>query len=163
MSVRVPGLAPSSPHKKSSRKKMDVAIALVPFVDLLLTVVVFLLTTFSVSEIPLAADLPDADNGTALASAPIISVDRSVVTVDGQRVADTPSLLADSDLARVEQLVLGLEHARTNWETLHPGQAFEGRVVLQVDRAVDYRAVRKVLFSASQAGYGGISLAVRER
>jgi hypothetical protein len=32
---------------------------------------------------------------------------------------------------------------------------------VQVDRGVDFRAVRKVLFSAGQAGYADVDLAVR--
>src|SRR5690606_20151528 len=51
--------------------------------------------------------------------------------------------------------------ARDNWALLHEGEPFPGRVIVQVDRSVDFRAVRKVLFSAGQAGYPDVDLAVR--
>jgi biopolymer transport protein ExbD len=164
MAVHAPGARLAAAHRgRSSKKKVDATIALIPFVDFLLTVVVFLLMTFSASEIPLAADLPSADHGAALTTAPVVSVDSEVVTMDGMRVASTPDLMQSAELDRVDDLVRALDTARLNWETVHPNEAFEGRVVLQIDRAVDFRVVRKVMFSASQAGYGDVDLAVRER
>lgn len=149
---------------RSGRKRVDAAIALIPFIDLLLTVVVFLLMSFSADgAIPLTAELPEATNGDALALAPVISVDQGVVTVNGDRVADTGSLMTSTGLERIEGLVTSLQAARDNWAILHPHEPFEGRVVLQIDRDVDYRVVRKVLFSAAQAGYGDIDFAVRAR
>ncbi len=150
---------------RSGKKKVDAQIALIPFIDLLLTVVVFLLMSFSATgQIPLAsAEVPEAHSGVELSLAPVVAVDRIVVTVDGRRVADTGSLMADARLARVDALVADLETVRRTWELLHPNEAFPGRVIVQIDRAVDYRVVRKVLFSAAQAGYTGIDLAVRPR
>lgn len=164
MAIAAPGPRLCVDHRgRGAKKKVDAAIALIPFVDLLLTVVVFLLMTFSASDLPLATDLPDAEHGYDLEIAPVVSVDARVVTVDGLRVADTPSLLSDARIERIDALVTNLEHTRSNWELLHPNEPFPGRVVLQIDRTVDYRAVRKVLFSASQAGYGDLDLAVRAR
>lgn len=150
-------------HGSGGRKRVDAAIALIPFIDFLLTVVVFLLMAFSASgEIPLAAVvLPEASNGADVEHAPVIAVDASVVTVAGQRVADTPSLMSEPRLERIDGLVTRLEDERTVWEQLHAGQEFPGRVIVQIDRDLDYRVVRKVLFSAAQAGYANVELAVR--
>lgn len=147
---------------KSGRKRVDASIALIPFIDFLLCVVVFLLMTFATSpDSAFTADLPEARNGAELTFAPVISVDPSVVTVEGRRVIDTPSLLADARLERIEGVVTNLGAARDNWEILHRDEPFPGRVIVQVDRGVDFRAVRKVLFSAGQAGYADVDLAVR--
>ena len=149
--------------RQAGRKSIDASITLIPFIDFLLTIVVFLLMTFSATgQIPLgAAVLPTAEHAVPLTLAPVISLDPSVVTIDGHRVADTGSLLADTELARIEGLVTGLENARRNWEMLHPGERSTGQVIVQIDRTVDFRAVRKVLFSAAQAGYTDVQLAVR--
>ncbi len=146
------------------KRKVDAHIALVPFIDLLLCVVLFLLMSFSATgEIRVQANLPVASSGVALESAPIVAVDEDRVTVDGRHVADTRGLLQGSQLERIGPLVRDLETQRTNWSALHPSEPFTGHVIIQASRVVDYRAVRKVLFSVSQAGYRGIQLAVRPR
>lgn len=164
MAVHAPGARLAVARRgRGSRKKVDAAIVLIPFVDFLLTVVVFLLMTFSASEIPMVADLPSADHGREVRMAPIVSVDSLMVTMDGVRVADTTSLMESPSLDRIEDLVRALTTARQSWEIVHPGEEFEGRVVLEIDRSVDFRVVRKVIFSAAQAGYGDFDLAVRDR
>jgi biopolymer transport protein ExbD len=148
------------------RKGVDVQIALVPFIDFLITLVVFLLTSFSASGELLAQRpnlvMPEATNTRDLEIAPIIAIDPQVVTLDNNRVADTQSLAASAQLERIEPLVTQLENARRNWSVLHPRDQFNGMVILQADRNVDFRVVKKVMFSAAQAGYTNVSFAVNQ-
>lgn len=170
MSIHAPGprLLASSPFSfmrslGRGKKKVDATIALIPFIDFLTVVVVFLLMSFSASgEGPLTAELPSALHGEALEAAPIVTVDGTSVSIDGRRMAATADLAQGASIERVEALVQDLETQRANWPMLHPHQAFEGRVIVQASRDVDFRVLRKVLFSVSQAGYGGVSLAVRD-
>jgi len=148
--------------RKGGRKSVDAPIALIPFIDLLLTVLVFLLMSFSADGLSAQADLPRASHGEALEIAPVVTVDPHGVLVDGRRVADVRGLAADARLTRIEPLVRDLEIARDNHEILHPGEPFPGRVIVQADRGTDFRVLRKVLFSVGQAGYPGIQLAVLE-
>jgi biopolymer transport protein ExbD len=46
---------------------------------------------------------------------------------------------------------------------LHPGDAFPGTVILQADVAIDFRVIKKVMFTAAQAGYTNVSFAVNRR
>lgn len=171
MAIRTPGArllrdVPLSFVKSggASKKKVDAAIALIPFIDFLLTVVVFLLMSFSVSgEVQALDDLPEAANGVDLETAPIVMVTEDVVVLDSRRVADTRVLMANPRLERIDELVRQLEVIRENWHTLHPNQEFPGTVIVEASRDVDYRALRKVMFSISQAGYSGLSFAVRTR
>jgi biopolymer transport protein ExbD len=146
------------------RKGVDVSIALIPFIDFLITLVVFLLTSFSASGELLAQRpnlvMPEAANATDLEIAPIIAIDPQVVTLDNRRMADTESLAASPQLERIEQLVQDLETLKRNWSVLHPRDPFQGICILQADRGVDFRVVKKVMFSAAQAGYVNISFAV---
>ncbi|MBX3274705.1 MAG: biopolymer transporter ExbD [Sandaracinaceae bacterium] len=159
MSIHAPGAAP---RRARARRAVDTPIALVPFIDFLLTVVVFLLMSFGTSgEITVLPGLPEASHGTDGPEAPVVAIDADQITIDGRRVADTRALLASAGVERVEPLVRDLEIQRQSWAVLHPGEDFPGHVVVQASREVDYRAVRKVLFSIAQAGYGGIALAVR--
>ncbi|MGE0790658.1 MAG: ExbD/TolR family protein [Sandaracinaceae bacterium] len=170
MAIRAPGprlLArlPFSFIKAGAGRKrpVDAPIALIPFIDLLITVVVFLLISFSASgEAGHLDELPTAQHGSELELAPVLMVDAHAVTLDGIRVADVHELGRGAELERVEGIVHGLEVARQNFEILHPHDRFDGRVLLVAGRETDYRVVRKVMFSAAQAGYGGVQLAVRE-
>lgn len=148
-----------------SRKSVDTAIPLVPFIDFLITLVVFLLSTFSASgELPAEGlVVPDATHGDDLELAPVLAIDGQVVTLDGRRMADTQTLARTAGLERIDGLVNDLETLHRNWALLHPHDAFPGAVVLQVDRAVDFRVVRDVMFSAAQAGYPNVRFAVNQR
>lgn len=148
------------------RRDVDVAIALVPFIDFLITLVVFLLTSFSASGELLAQRpnlvMPNAANTVDLEIAPIVAIDPQVVTLDNRRMADTQTLASNAQLERIEQLVQDLETMRRNWSVLHPREPFPGTIILQADRNVDFRVVKKVMFSAAQAGYTNVSFAVNQ-
>ncbi|MCB9629192.1 MAG: biopolymer transporter ExbD [Sandaracinaceae bacterium] len=154
-------------HEKVSgggKKGVDQSIPLVPFIDFLITLVVFLLMSFSASGELVAQQasitLPTAQNATPLEVAPIIAIDDRAVTLDGTRVADSATLAANADVSRIEQLIQNLNTVKQNWQVLHPGQDFPGMVIIQCDLNVDFRVIKKVMFSISQAGFPNISFAV---
>lgn len=146
------------------RKGVDAAIPLVPFIDFLITLVVFLLSSFSASGELLSQRpnlvMPGAMNADELELAPIIAIDARVVTLEGRQVADTNTLVASAGMERIEPLIQELETARRNWPVLHPREAFSGAVIVQADRTIDFRVIKKVMFSAAQAGYTNVSFAV---
>jgi len=147
------------------RKAADASIILIPFIDFLIVLVVFLLSTFGqelLNQSP-GLKMPDARNVTDLQEAPIISVNPDVVTLDGRRMADTRTLAASPQVERMEQLIQDLETLKRNWSILHPQQPFPGTVILQADRSIDFRVVKKCMFSAAQAGYANISFAVNRK
>lgn len=145
------------------RKSVDIPIALVPFIDFLIVLVVFLLMSFDATgaiQAQPGMTLPRAENTDVLKMAPIISIGQQIVTLDGRRMADTASLAATPEVTRIEALVQDLETLRRNWSILHANEPFLGTVILQADQQVDFRVIKKVMFSAAQAGYGNISFAV---
>ena len=145
-------------------KPVDVSIPLVPFIDFLIVLVVFLLISFSASGELLAQKanlkMPKAANVADLDISPVISVDPVVITLDGRRMADTATLAADPKVERIEQLIQDLETLKRNWSILHPQEPFPGQVVLQADVSIDYRVIKKLMFSTAQAGYANVSFAV---
>lgn len=144
------------------RKGVDAAIPLVPFIDFLIVLVVFLLSSFDASgELPCQfVALPSATNASDLELAPVVAIDARTVTLDGRRVADTHTLAGTAGAQRIDALVSDLETIHRNWSLLHPHDAFPAAVILQADRSVDMRVVRAVMFSAAQAGYANVSFAV---
>jgi biopolymer transport protein ExbD len=146
------------------RKAMDHEIPLVPFIDFLITLVVFLLSSFSASGELLAQQpnlkMPDAKNVVDLEIQPVVAINPEVITLDGRRMADTRTLAADARVERMEQLIQDLETLKRNWSILHPSEPFPGTVILQADKSIDFRVIKKVMFSCAQAGYANISFAV---
>ena len=146
------------------RKSSNTEIPLIPFIDFLIVLVVFLLISFSASGELLAQKpnltMPKASNVVTLEIAPVIAVDPIVVTLDGRRMADTATLAADPKVERIEQMIQDLETLKRNWSILHPQEPFPGQVVLQADVSIDFRVIKKLMFSASQAGYANVSFAV---
>ncbi|MGF1465047.1 MAG: ExbD/TolR family protein [Sandaracinaceae bacterium] len=148
------------------RKSTDVSIALIPFIDFLIVLVVFLLSSFSATGELLSQRpnlvMPGAQNASTLEIAPIIAVDDQVVTLDNRRVADTETLAQGGGLERIEPLVQGLETTKRNWELLHPRDPFTGTVILQADRGIDYVVIKKVVFNAGVSGYTNVAFAVNQ-
>lgn len=132
-----------------------------PFIDFLLTLVVFLLSTFEASGVPgVTLDLPDAHHGADVVFAPTVVIDARAITLEGYRVADTATLRESRAVERTDALVRGLEAQRSSWALLHPGQSFPAAIVIQADRSIDFRVIRHVMFSAAQAGYSNLRFAV---
>ena len=145
-------------------KAVDVSIPLIPFIDFLIVLVVFLLMSFSASGELLAQKanltMPKATNVVDIDMAPVISVDSVVIALDGRRMADTATLAADPKVERIEALIQDLETLKRNWSILHPQEPFPGQVILQADIGTDYRVIKKLMFSTGQAGYANVSFAV---
>ncbi|TFH31818.1 MAG: biopolymer transporter ExbD [Myxococcales bacterium] len=150
-----------------ARKSVDHQIPLIPFIDFLIVLVIFLLMSFSASGELVAQQptitMPDAKNTQQIEISPVIAVDERVITLDGTRVADTQTQGQSAQVDRIEPLISGLEAEKRKWETIHPSEPFAGQVIVQADRNIDFRVVKKVMFSAAAAGYGNVSFAVNQR
>jgi biopolymer transport protein ExbD len=148
------------------RKAVDHQIPLIPFIDFLIVLVIFLLMSFSASGELVAQQptitMPSAKNTTQIEVSPIVAVDERVITLDGTRVADTQTQGQSAQVDRIEPLIQGLEAEKRKWETIHPSEPFAGQVIVQADRNIDFRVVKKVMFSAAAAGYGNVSFAVNQ-
>jgi biopolymer transport protein ExbD len=130
--------------------------------------VVFLLQTFSISgELSLSKSivLPEAQSFTGIEQAPIIAVSRDVVTLNGAPMADTTELVRDDSIdRRLPRLYDDLVTLRNNFKQLHPDpKDWKGTVLVQADRAVDFKALKKVMYTAGAAGYFNVSFAVLQK
>jgi biopolymer transport protein ExbD len=147
-------------------KSVNLEIPLIPFIDLQICLVVFLLMSFS-STGELVAQrnglhIPNADNTQPLEAAPVLVVDAATVILDGRRVADTGTLAADPRIERIEPLIALLETLKRNWNVLHPREEFPGALIMQADVSIDYRVIKKLMFAAAQAGYPNVRFAVTQ-
>jgi len=142
---------------------LNTEIPLIPFIDFLLCIVLFLLASFSASgELPIDKNvkLPNAANAVEMLVAPIVAVTGTQILVDGIAAGSTRAILDANRPQTIEELSNILKAKRELWKQLKPGQPFPGNVILQVDRRVQALVVKSVFTTAANAGYPAVSFMV---
>jgi biopolymer transport protein ExbD len=141
----------------------NAGLSLTSMIDFLIVVVVFLLMTFSASgdiPTPEGLRLPKAENTLDMIEAPLVSVMKNTILVDGKATGSTRSIEENNKLQRVEELFTVLKAKRELWTQLHPGKPFPGVVVLQIDQQVKAVVVKSVFQTAAYAGFPNVSFMV---
>jgi biopolymer transport protein ExbD len=171
MPIKKPGKRPFAPWlqkmkalKKGGKKVNSVAdLLLTPLIDMFVILVVFLIMNFSATGelVQLSKDirLPKAETVSELERAPIIQISSNTVAIEGVKVGDSEEILKDPDL-RIPGLTDKLQEMRKVDEMMHPGQPFRGEIIINCDKDVDFKLVRKVMFAAADAGYSKFNYAV---
>lgn len=170
MPIKKPGKRPFAPWLKNNKnlkkghKKSSVAdLLLTPLIDMFVILVVFLIMNFSATGelVQLSKDirLPKAETVSELDRAPIIQISSNTVAIEGVKVGESDEILKDPDL-RIPGLTDKLQEMRKVDEMMHPGQPFRGEIIINCDRDIDFKLVRKVMFACSDAGYTKFNYAV---
>lgn len=138
-------------------------IPLIPFIDFLLCIVLFLLASFSATgELPIDKNvkLPKAENVLDMVEAPMVAITGTQILVDGVPAGSTRAIEEANRLQRVDELFNILKNKRELWKQINPGKEFPGVAVLQVDKRVPALVVKSVFQTAAFAGYPNISFMV---
>lgn len=144
-------------------RAVNTEIPLIPFIDFLLCIVLFLLASFSASgELPIDKNvkLPNAENVIDMTDAPMCAITGTQILVDGSPAGSTRVIEEANRLQRVEELFNILKNKRELWKQLNPGKDFPGVIVLQVDRKVPALVVKSVFQTSAFAGYPNVSFMV---
>ena len=146
-------------------RSLSAALNLTSMIDFLVTIVVFLLMTFSASgEIPIDKNvkLPKAENTVDMVDAPMIAVNGSQVIVDGTAAGSTRAIEEAGRLQRIDELFNILKSKRELWKATQGGsnKAFPGVCILQVDQNVQALVVKSVFQTVAFAGYPNVSFMV---
>lgn len=147
-------------------KAVNHEIPLIPFIDFLLCIVLFLLASFSASgELPVDKNvkLPSAENVEDMKEAPILAITGTQILVDGSPAGNTRAIEEANRLQKVEELFDILKAKRELWTQLNPGKDFHGIAILQVDIRVPALIVKSVFQTAAMAGFPNVSFMVRRR
>ena len=86
-------------------RALNAEIPLIPFIDFLLCIVLFLLASFSASgELPIDKNvqLPNAENVADMVEAPMVAITGTQILVDGAPAGNTRAIVDGNRLARVE-------------------------------------------------------------
>jgi biopolymer transport protein ExbD len=145
------------------QRAVNAEIPLIPFIDFLLCIVLFLLASFSATgELPIdkSIKLPNAENVIDMTEAPMVAITGTQILVDGNPAGSTRVIEEANRLQRVEELFNILKNKRELWKQLNPAKEFPGVIVLQVDRKVQALVVKSVFQTSAYAGYPNVSFMV---
>jgi biopolymer transport protein ExbD len=152
------------------RRGVDTQLNVIPMVDIMTMLVIFLLQQFSstgeVLYMQKEIKLPDARHGQAIEPAPVVGISGEHLVLSGRKVADLADLEKDPYLA-IPALEERLRDERKRWEFVHQNdpdrdRAWRGEVNVQADVKVPFRVVKRVMYSAAQAGYPNVNFATIE-
>lgn len=142
-------------------KSVNADLNLTSMIDYLVITVVFLLSNFgSQQQVQSSANLeiPEVGHADNLRSAPIVSISDQSILLDGQRIATPSEVRSATD--RIDRLFERLEQARRDFPALHPNQNFEGDIVFQIDRRIDWQVIKNVARTCAAAGFVRLNFAV---
>ena len=148
------------------KKSVNQEIPLIPFIDFLIVLTVFLLSSFGSKAINMDQQnmkLPSGANTNELEQAPVLSISTNAVMLNGKKMSDYETLKDSPTVEPIEALVQNLELLKKNWPMLHPGEDFPGTLILQADEKVDFRVIKKVMFSSAQSGFANVNFAVNKK
>jgi biopolymer transport protein ExbD len=160
------GVAPKFVRNKvvgGGGRGVNMEVPLIPFIDFLLCIVLFLLASFSASgELPVDKNvkLPNAGNVLDMMEAPVVAITGTQILVDGIPAGSTRAILDANRMQKIEDLETVLKNKRDVWKQLKPGVEFPGNVILQVDQKVPALVVKSVFQTAAFSGYPAVSFMV---
>lgn len=143
-------------------------LLITPLVDMFIIIVIFLLQNFSATgEILFMAKeitLPDAQFGKELARAPVVQISGEAVMLEGEPIAFVQDLAKD-EYWNVPELEEKLRDLKKRHEALHPDdpEGFKGELNIQAHSEVEFRTLKRVMYSANQAGYLALNFAVMQK
>jgi len=144
-------------------------LLITPMVDMFVIIVLFLIANFSATgEVLMMTkdiQLPEASNVKEIEMNPVVMVSHDKVVVDGSIVGNVEDLVKDDqDYANIPDLEAKLRDMKKKFVDLHAmandQNAFKGDVNIQAHREVEFRIIKRVMFSCANAGYGNINFAV---
>ncbi len=175
MAIVTPGKRPAKRFAKSkilggkfgrARKATNAELNVVPMVDMMTMLVIFLLAQFSstgeVLYMQKDIKLPDAHHGQLIEIAPVVAISADQVVVTGVKVADIADLDRDSGYLNIPTLEERLRDEKKRWEFIHksdPSSKWDGLVNIQADKGVPFRIVKRVMYSCGVAGYFNVNFA----
>jgi biopolymer transport protein ExbD len=175
MAIVQPGKRPSKRLARSKvlggtigrgRRGTNAELNVVPMVDMMTMLVIFLLQQYSATGEVLYMQkdirLPDARHGQMIEQAPTVAISAEQVVVAGQKVADVADLDRDAGYLNIPALEEKLREDRKRWDFIHqsdPNRKWEGIVNIQADQKVPFRIVKRVMYSCGVAGYFNLNFA----
>ncbi len=140
--------------------------ALIPFIDMMTILVVFLLAhTADTDILPNSKNIsiPQSNSERKPRAAVVVMITKDTLFVDGQPVGLLAQLTAGPDpiIGPLKQALLAQSDTILN--TAQKTDVSKREVTIMGDKGTPYSVLKKIMFTCSDADYGKVSLAVVER
>jgi biopolymer transport protein TolR len=153
-------------HRKRQHTEAGGHMTLVPFIDMLMILVVFLLVhTSDVDVLPNSKNIsiPESISDRKPRPTVVVMITKDDLLVDGRSVATVAEVIAAKD-AVIAPLKQALQaQADTVLADAAKQDIADREVTILGDRHTPYSVLRKVMATCTEAEYGKVSLAVIER
>lgn len=155
-------------HGAHGKKGTFADLLITPLVDMFVIIVLFLIANFSATgEVLMMTkdiELPEAVNVKEVEMHPVVMVSNEQVSISGTIVGRVEDLVKDEYL-NIPALEEKLRDMKKQYEDLHSmaGAAdggFKGDVNIQANKEVEFKIIKRVMFSCATAGYNNINFAV---
>jgi biopolymer transport protein ExbD len=155
-------------HGGHGKKSGFADLLITPLVDMFVIIVLFLIANFSATgEVLMMTkdiQLPEAVNVKEVEMHPVVMVSNEQVSISGTIVGRVEDLVKDEYL-NIPALEEKLRDMKKQYEDLHSmaGNAdggFKGDVNIQANKEVEFKIIKRVMFSCATAGYNNINFAV---
>lgn len=148
----------------SHTTELQAHLPLTAMIDMFSTLVIFLIMNFSATGevffISKDVKLPEATYSRPMESLPLISITRSGVILEAEKIGDNPVYLEEKD-ANLPKLKLKLQQIRILSQTIRPDEPFKGQVNIQADINTPVVYIKRVMNTLISEGWNGINFAVR--
>jgi len=161
---------PFSPTKRKKhlrRTPREMSLQITSMIDVFTILLVFLLKSYSsegqLVQLAESIRLPVSTAQEVLHPAVTVAFNGHALFVDGQLLIDDVVPFVASDELLVQPLYdVLLDKAQRTREiaAVNPSVVFTGEIVLQGDREIPFRLLKKIIYTAGQAEYLNQSLAV---
>ena len=140
--------------------------ALIPFIDMMTILVVFLLAhTADVDILPNTKNIsiPQSLSDRKPSAAVVVMITKDSVYVDGQLVGSLNQVVADqSPFFAPLKAALMVQNERS-LNAAQKADISKREVTIMGDKSIPYSVLKKIMLSCSEAEYGKVSFAVVER
>jgi biopolymer transport protein ExbD len=155
--------------KGAHGKKSGFADLLItPLVDMFVIIVIFLLQNFSATGdilfMTANITLPDSTYGKEIDRAPVVQISSDAVMLEGEQIALVADLGRD-EYWNIPALEEKLRDLKKRYEMIHQGDGaggFKGDVNIQGHKEVQFKTIKRVMYSCNQAGYLNINFATMQ-
>ena len=174
MPIVTPGKRPGERMQKSrvfgkkgfARKKSGYSnLNLTPMVDMFTIIVIYLIMNFSTNGDILfmtkEIQLPQIASHSELERAPVVSVSAEAISVDGEKIIDTAEVLAMSGM-EVPVLSDKMQEKKRLIQqggALFHGKQFSGQINFQVDKGLQFKVLKRVMYACNVAGFNNVNFA----
>jgi len=163
-------IAPTKRRVGRGKKPSLLTLNITSMLDMFTILIIFLLKSYSaegiILTIPADLHLPASTTQTTPEPGLVVEVSKNNLMVDGKLLELDLESIAKSDTLMIVELYQYLDIRAKQYEEIsaaNPNASFTGKLVLEGDREIPFRLLKKILYTCGQAGFINQSLAVFQK